>query len=208
MSSRLVPSLGVLALVSLLACGGAVATDVEGPPSSSSSSSSSGGSSGTPTPTPTPTTTAPTPTPTPCDCPAEWIGAAQGCGNFEIYFSNLSNEKFVIIDADKSSLGLSNVGDSVTVSLGDDSSGATIRLDTYTSPATSPPYCNDVISSTPSTSSQGGTGFATFTLSGTKNDLYQIDVTLKNVTVLQADGTSLALPDRTFTGITVGWFAG
>lgn len=127
--------------------------------------------------------------------------------------THASKRKFLVIDAQKDLLGLSQVGDAVAVALSSPpDKKASLRVDTYDGTGGDSHYCNDVVTDTPRKvgSANAVSGTVRFKLSKAvgQDGRYAIDVALEGVVVKNADGTTETVPDATYTDVGVGWLPG
>jgi hypothetical protein len=130
-----------------------------------------------------------------------------------VYAADTSGRRFVVINANKTELGLANVGDSVTVDLASKVAGPSteVAIETFARVPLDVNYCNDVMVN-PQVPSRAvaAQGTATFTISalGGAGDPYALTVTLRGVMVRDASGALEQLPDLTFANVNVGWMPG
>jgi hypothetical protein len=199
--------MGLLLVSTLLGCGGSVENSGgsgTGSPAPSTSSSSPG------SPRPSPPYPGPT-TPTPV---AAWQQTANGCGEIFVYIQDTSEQRFLTVEADAKELQIPALGDTVTVQLGtkDGRPSASVAVDAFPRSIAEAPYCTDVFTAhAPPARSLANEGSVTFTRTSSPpaGDPYTITISFKGVVLRGSDGvTREAVPDATYTGVRVGWFAG
>jgi hypothetical protein len=197
-----------LSFCCLVACGGAVEPvgTSQGPGPSPTGSPTSG-----PTPLPAPSgTTTPVPTPPIGPNAGAWNATASGCGNVFVFDGHTTGRKFLVISADKTSLGLSTLGDSATIDLAQGSSAVSLHVDTFQSPPQEAPYCTDIAYPNAETPviANATSGTLTITISSVgREEFYAVDVTLHGVVVSGPNGSEV-IPDTTFRSVGVGWLPG
>lgn len=125
--------------------------------------------------------------------PIAWAGTkVAGCGDFTLYVPDLSESRFLVIDAKKDQLGIVKVGDEVTVDLATAPASVVVHVDNYPKKPLYAPYCNDVQTGEKPTSVWHGiVGKITFKVTGQgREGDYAVAATLTDVRLQKPDGTT------------------
>jgi hypothetical protein len=203
----LVSALAFVTLASsLAACGGAVEPTPGGPLAPAPA----------PVPEPAPVPPAPNPTPAPVPvpptpAPQSWNGSPAGCGNFTVYRSDSTKQKYLVIQAQRDDLGIAQLGESVTVQLGPSTKSLVVSVDAYPRVPSETHYCSDIIIDpvNPITwPATRGTAKVTITRLGREGDMYAVTIELRGVVVRSPSGQLETIPDMTLSDVSVGWLPG
>ncbi len=207
-ASRALLLLASLSLSFAAACGGSVE-------STGGSSSGSPPASALPPPgsVPVPGVSTSGAPPPPAQVEGTWSPTASGCSNFVVYASHTSNRRYLVVQATKEKLGITNLGDTVTIDLASKgaSTMASVSTDTFPKAPSEATYCSDIIIDPQEPQRSTATeGKVTFTISalGREGDFYAVTVKLEGVVVRNGFGNPEAIPDMTFSSVGVGWLPG
>lgn len=137
--------------------------------------------------------------------------SAAGCGDFEVYATDGTGKKLLVIDAQKEALGLSKVGDKSKISLSTPTSSVGVRIDVYDDLHGSEHHCTDDGTNPPKLvntfKARAGTLRVEITSVG-PGDVYTVTVGLEDVELVDEDGNTEFVTDVSLEKVKVGWFPG
>lgn len=136
-----------------------------------------------------------------------------GCASVTVFKSNSAGTEYIVVWANRDSLGLSTTPR--TFDIGSATPGLSAKIDMYASRPDQPFYCSDVLNANdpkPATW-KALSGRVTIVVSNDVpapfNETYQTTVKLENVLFQSPDGTrKVTLKELSFENVAVGWLPG